>query len=34
MNYGGAKRKFNVGEYVKRIEEMVEKNKKHFPGED
>lgn len=34
MNLGGAKRKFNVDEYVKRIDEVVKKNKKHFPGEN
>lgn len=33
MNYNGAKRKFDVPEYVRRIEEMVKKVKKNHPGE-
>ncbi len=33
MNYNGAKRKFDVAKYVKRIDEMVEKVKKNHPGE-
>jgi len=33
MNYNGCKRKFNIPNYVKRIDELVAKAKKNHPGE-